>query len=67
MRNSIKVMLSLALWFIIGCGIAVFLFYLGSTILEIITLSFECILGDNGAFIGWPLLILGIIALVILL
>ena len=67
MRNSIKVMLSLALWFIIGCGIAVFLFYLGSTVLEIITLSFECILGDNGAFIGWPLLILGIIALVILL
>jgi hypothetical protein len=60
-------MLSLALWFLIGCGIAVFLFYLGSTILEIITLSFECILGDNGAFIGWSLLILGIIALVILL
>ena len=60
-------MLSLAFWFLIGCGIAVFLYYLGSTILEIITLSFECILGDNGAFIGWPLLILGIIALVILL
>ena len=60
-------MLSLALLFLIGCGIAVFLFYLGSTVLEIITLSFECILGDNGAFIGWPLLILGIIALVILL
>jgi len=60
-------MLSLALWFLLGCGIAVFLFYLGSTILEIITLSFECILGDNGAFIGWLLLIAGIIALIILL
>ena len=58
-------MLSLALWFLIGCGIAVFLFYLGS--LEIITLSFECILGDNGAFIGWLLLIAGIIAIIILL
>jgi len=60
-------MLSLALWFLIGCGIAVFLFYLGSTILEIITMSFECILGDNGAFIGWSLLIIGIVALFVLL
>ena len=59
-------MFSLALWFLVGCGIAVFLFYLGSTIIDIITMSFEGIFGDNGAFIGWLFLLVGIVVFIIL-
>jgi hypothetical protein len=52
-------MLSLAFWFLVGCGIAYFLFYLLGTILEIITLIGDCCLGDNGGILIWIILIVG--------
>ena len=61
-----KIMLSLAFWFIVGCGIAYFLFYLLGTILEIITLIGDCCLGDNGGILIWIAIIIGVIAMMII-
>ena len=52
-------MLSLAFWFLLGCGIAYFLFHLLGTILEIITLIGDCCFGDNGGIIIWIIIIVG--------
>ena len=52
-------MLSLAFWFLAGCGIAYFLFHLLGTILEIITLIGDCCFGDNGGIFIWIILIVG--------
>ncbi len=58
-------MISLAIWLAIGAAIGYFLFYLGSTIIEIITGVGECF-GDNGGIIIWILIIFGILALFII-
>jgi len=52
-------MLSLTFWFLLGCGLAFFLFYFLGTILEIITLLGDCCFGDNGGIIIWIILIIG--------
>ena len=59
-------MLSLAFWFLAGCGIAYFLFYLLGTILEIITLIGDCCFGDNGGIIISIIIIVGGLAMLFL-
>jgi hypothetical protein len=52
-------MLSLALWFLVGCGIAVFLFYVGSVLLQILGSVFELLFDEECGPVFW-----GIIAVV---
>lgn len=54
-------MLSLALWFLVGCGIAVFLFYVGSVLLQILGSIFELLFDEECGPVSW-----GIIAVVVL-
>ncbi len=61
-----KIMISLAFWFLVGCGIAYFLFYLLGTILEIITLLGDCCFGDNGGIFIWIAIIAGVLVLLFL-
>ncbi len=58
-------MISLAFWLAIGIGIGYFLFYLGGTLIEIISGIGDC-MGDNGSIIIWIVIILGVLALIII-
>ena len=51
-------MISIIFWLIVGIGAGIFLFYIGSTLLQIISGIGEVCLGDNGAFIIWLIIIL---------
>ena len=61
-----KIVVWLVFWFIIGCGIAYFLFYLLGTILEIITLIGDCCLGDIGGILIWIIIVVGGLVLLFL-
>jgi hypothetical protein len=52
-------MISIIFWLIVGIGAGIFLFYIGSSLLQIISGIGEICLGDNGAFIIWLIIILG--------
>lgn len=54
-------MLSFAFWLIIGCGIGVFLFYIGSVLFQIIGSIFELLFDEELGLIFW-----GIIVVVVL-
>ena len=51
-------MISIIFWLIVGIGAGIFLFYIGSSLLQIISGIGEVCLGDNGAFIIWLIIIL---------
>ena len=59
-------MISIIFWLIVGIGAGIFLFYIGSSLLQIISGIGEICLGDNGAFIIWLIIILGGAALLFL-
>lgn len=59
-------MISIIFWLIVGIGAGIFLFYIGSSLLQIINGIGEICLGDNGAFIIWLIIILGGAALLFL-
>ena len=52
-------MISIIFWLVVGIGAGIFLFYIGSSLLQIISGIGEICLGDNGAFIIWLIIILG--------
>jgi len=54
-------MLSFAFWLIIGCAIGVFLFYIGSVLLQIIGSIFELLFDEECGLVFW-----GIIVVVVL-
>jgi hypothetical protein len=59
-------MISIIFWLVVGIGAGIFLFYIGSSLLQIISGIGEICLGDNGAFIIWLIIILGGAALLFL-
>jgi hypothetical protein len=59
-------MISIIFWLVVGIGAGIFLFYIGSSLLQIISGIGEICLGDNGAFIIWLIIILGAAALLFL-
>lgn len=54
-------MLSFAFWLLVGCGIGVFLFYIGSVLFQIIGLIFELLFDEECGPVFW-----GIIVVVVL-
>lgn len=58
-------MLSLALWLLVGCGIAVFLFYVGSVLLQILGSVFELLFDEECGPVFWGIIV--IVSLVVCL
>ena len=58
-------MLSLALWFLVGCGIAVFLFYIFSVLLQILGSVFELLFDEECGPVFWGIIV--IVSLVVCL
>ena len=59
-------MISLTLWFLVGAAIAVYLFWLGGMLCEIVSGVGELIFGGNGGFIIWTIIIIGVAFMIFL-
>ena len=51
------------IWFLVGCGIAVFLFYMGGIIWDIISMSFELIFGSVAPLILGAIIVIAVLVL----
>jgi hypothetical protein len=52
-------MISLAIWFLVGAAIAVYLLWIGGMLCEIVSGVGELIFGDNGSYVIWLIIIIG--------
>ena len=51
-------MISLAIWFLVGAAIAVYLLWIGGMLCEIVSGVGELIFGDNGSIVIWLIIII---------